>query len=248
MKTTTSPPTNGRSVHRRVPGKAPPRQLLYCTSHQRQYPRSTHRSPPSYGSDPACAFPPKMLLDELNSQLFAREQKNKIWTEIQVCAPITPRYLLDGNFSAALKAAPCIAKWIIICSARPTDPSLRDIRCARYPSDNLSEHVLLVSKLRSLYLQDRTVLTSMSVLDSRTEIVGDRAQMTKIPYQSSVMKKLSANRHSICYPDLCAHRLRKRFSRARSLLARWTSDTTNTAHFCATFLMQPSPTPTRPKS
>ena len=70
----------------------------------------THQSPPSYDSAPARAFPPKMLLDELDSQLFAREQKNKIWTEIQVCAPFTPRNMLDGCFSAALRAAPCIAK------------------------------------------------------------------------------------------------------------------------------------------
>ena len=169
----TEEPRTGEHRARRLRGS--------CSIVQPTSGRSPPADPRVVRQCPSPRDPPKMLLDELDSQLFAREQKNKIWTEIQVCAPFTPRYLLDGYFSAALRAAPCITKWIIICSDHPADPSLRDIRCARYPSDDLSKHVLLVSKLRSLYLQDRTVLTSMSVLDARTEIVGDRAQNDKDP-------------------------------------------------------------------
>ena len=40
---------------------------------------------------------------------------------------------------------------------------------------------MLVSKLRALYLQDRLVLTNISVLDARTEIIGDRGQDEEDP-------------------------------------------------------------------
>ena len=40
---------------------------------------------------------------------------------------------------------------------------------------------MLISKVRVLYLQDRLVLINISVLDARTEIIGDRGQDDEDP-------------------------------------------------------------------
>ena len=113
----------------------------------------------------AQSFPSMILLGDDRTPYLP----GKIWTEIYVHSSVTPGYMLDDKFRAALRAAPTVRKWIIVCPADLPGAEV-EFRGARYPSDDITEHTSLISTLRQLFLQDRLLFTDIAVLDTRAGV------------------------------------------------------------------------------
>ena len=91
---------------------------------------------------------------------------NKIWTIFIIHADDTPKFMISGKLDTAIATAPYPDKWIV-----HTDRT-GEYYEARYPSEDLIEHMSTITQLTDLRMNDKMSLSYLSVVDARIEVIG----------------------------------------------------------------------------
>jgi hypothetical protein len=116
----------------------------------------------------------------------AKLKSNKIWTKITMSTSRTPAFMLENKLLYAVQLAPQPKKWLVHAHTLIEDnmiecidiyaatDELVEIDCyeAYYPSDDINEHMVLMSKLRYERINDPFSIDNIHIIDARVSIIG----------------------------------------------------------------------------
>ena len=95
---------------------------------------------------------------------------DKIWTEVIIDISTAASFQLRNKFETVIASAPCPRKWVVF--HEPTLISDLPYFGAHYPSEDITEHLLIITQLQSMHLCDKFSYTDISVIDARHDIIG----------------------------------------------------------------------------
>ena len=82
---------------------------------------------------------------------------DKIWTEVIIDISTVALFQLRNKLETVIASAPCPRKWVVF--HEPTLISNLPYFSARYPSEDITEHLLIITQLRSMRLRDKFLYT-----------------------------------------------------------------------------------------